>query len=65
DAERVTGHVVGGISPLGQAGRLPQVLDASAVRHAAIFVSAGRCGLELVPRDLLAIGAGTLAPIAR
>lgn len=54
-AERATGYVVGGISPLGQRRRLPTVVDASALEHERVFVSAGRRGLELEldPRDLV------------
>lgn len=66
DAERLTGYVVGGISPIGQRRALPTVVDASAVAHERVLVSAGRRGLqmELAPADLVALTAGVLAPIA-
>ncbi|WP_445400321.1 Cys-tRNA(Pro) deacylase [Streptomyces sp. LE64] len=66
-AERVTGYVRGGISPLGQRKRLRTVLDASAGEHPTICVSAGRRGLEveLAPADLQALTGAALAPIGR
>ncbi|MFI1099880.1 Cys-tRNA(Pro) deacylase [Streptomyces melanogenes] len=66
-AERTTGYVRGGISPLGQRRRLRTVLDASASAHATICVSAGRRGLEveLTPGDLAALTDAVLAPVAR
>ncbi|KQX13215.1 transcriptional regulator [Streptomyces sp. Root431] len=66
-AERTTGYVRGGISPLGQRKRLRTVLDASASDHATICISAGRRGLEveLSPADLAALTSAVVAPIGR
>ncbi|MDD9381763.1 Cys-tRNA(Pro) deacylase [Streptomyces sp. ZAF1911] len=66
-AERTTGYVLGGISPLGQRKRLPTVLDTSASAFPTICVSAGRRGLEveLPASTLTTLTAATLAPIAR
>ncbi|RZU25403.1 Cys-tRNA(Pro) deacylase [Streptomyces sp. BK239] len=66
-AERTTGYVRGGISPLGQRKRLPTVLDDSAKAHATVCVSAGRRGLEveLSPTALAELTGAVLAPIGR
>ena len=66
-AERATGYIVGGISPLAQKRALPVVLDETAILFDRIHVSAGRRGLEIALRadDLLGLTNGILAPIAR
>ncbi|WP_409482958.1 Cys-tRNA(Pro) deacylase [Arsenicicoccus dermatophilus] len=66
-AERSSGYVVGGISPVGQRRALPTVLDASAHEHGTILVSGGRRGLdlELSPADLVSVTRARTAPIAR
>ena len=66
-AERSTGYVVGGISPVGQKRALPTVVDASALTHPTVFVSGGRRGfdVELAPADLVALTRATTAAVAR
>ena len=66
-AERATGYVIGGISPVGQRKTLPVVLDASALGHKTVFCSAGQRGLEieLAPDDLVLATGALVAQIAR
>ena len=66
-AERATGYVAGGISPIGQKRAHPTVLDASALEHGTILVSGGRRGfdLELAPHDLVAVTGAVTATIGR
>ncbi|MFE6052250.1 Cys-tRNA(Pro) deacylase [Kitasatospora sp. NPDC056446] len=66
-AERSSGYVLGGISPLGQRRPLSTVVDESALGHATVYVSAGRRGLEveLSPADLIALTRARTAAIAR
>lgn len=66
-AEKATGYVVGGISPLGQRKHLPTVLDARAEAFDAILVSGGKRGLdiELAPTDLLRLTQGRLASLCQ
>jgi len=65
-AERATGYVAGGISPLGQRKRLPVVIDSSALGLATMFCSAGRRGLEIeiAPADLIRVAGARVAAIA-
>ncbi|CCI53101.1 Cys-tRNA(Pro) deacylase [Nostocoides jenkinsii] len=66
-AQRLTGYVVGGISPIGPKRLLPTVLDESAAERPTIYVSGGRRGLDvgLSPADLLLLTRGAYAAIAR
>ena len=67
DAERATGYVLGGISPLGQKKALPTVVDESALEFPTVLVSAGKRGLqvELPPADLVRLTRARTAPIGR
>jgi Cys-tRNA(Pro)/Cys-tRNA(Cys) deacylase len=64
-AQRSTGYVTGGISPLGQRKPLPTVVDASALRWDRVLCSAGRRGLEIAvrPQDLIALTNASAADI--
>ena len=66
EAERSSGYVAGGISPIGQRKPLKTILDVTAGNFSTIFVSAGRRGLqvEITATDLLAVSGGFLAAIA-
>lgn len=67
DAERATGYVVGGISPLGQRRRLATYLDHSALEHSTVLVSGGRRGLDLqlAPDTLIRLTDAVCVPIAQ
>jgi Cys-tRNA(Pro)/Cys-tRNA(Cys) deacylase len=67
DAERSTGYVVGGISPIGQRKALPTVIDSSALDLERVYVSGGRRGLDisLSPADLVTATRAQVASIAR
>ena len=66
-AERSTGYVVGGISPIGQRRRLTTVVDATALDQQTVYVSGGKRGLDLGldPRDLVTVLEAQVAPIGR
>jgi Cys-tRNA(Pro)/Cys-tRNA(Cys) deacylase len=65
-AERATGYVAGGISPVGQRRRLPVVVDQSALEYGTVFCSGGRRGLEIeiAPADLVKAAGASVAAIA-
>lgn len=66
-AERATGYVVGGISPIGHRRRLPVIVDSTALDFGTVFCSGGRRGLEieLRPADLVRAANAEVAPISR
>ncbi|WP_028471353.1 Cys-tRNA(Pro) deacylase [Neptunomonas japonica] len=66
-AERITGYIAGGISPLGQKRVLPTVIDESANSYESIFMSAGRRGLEIEMSagDLAILTSARFANISR
>lgn len=66
-AQRATGYVLGGISPLGHRSRLPVVVDSTALNWPTVYCSAGRRGLEveLAGADLVRLTGAAVAAIAR
>jgi len=67
DAERSSGYVVGGISPIGQRRALPTVLDETAELYDVVYISGGHRGLDigLAPADLVRVTSAVVAPIAK
>jgi Cys-tRNA(Pro)/Cys-tRNA(Cys) deacylase len=67
DAERATGYVAGGISPVGQRRRHPTVVDRTALAHPSVYVSAGRRGLdlEIAPADLVRVTGAIVDRVGR
>jgi Cys-tRNA(Pro)/Cys-tRNA(Cys) deacylase len=65
DAERMTGYVVGGISPFGQKRRVPTVIEAAALELPLVFVNGGQRGLQvrLNPNDLCTVLGAVAAPL--
>ena len=67
DAERLTGYVLGGISPIGTKRSIATVVDSAVVDLPLVYLSAGKRGLQvsLLPEDLLTVTAARTAPIGR
>lgn len=65
EAERVSGYVVGGISPFGQKRRLPTVIEETALRHDLVFLNGGQRGLQLriSPHDAATALGAIIAPL--
>jgi Cys-tRNA(Pro)/Cys-tRNA(Cys) deacylase len=66
-AQRATGYVIGGISPIGQKKAHRTVVDRSAAQWPTVFVSGGRRGLEaeIQPDHLVQVTRAVVARIAR